>query len=71
MFTRVTVSWEVGGSDEVEPTSGSVTFEEGQQFGSFEIRALPDEVCVSSTHYKWLYDDLSFFVVSDKRYKYI
>ena len=46
-FTAVTVSWEVttaGSGANISPTSGTVDFGEGQQSGTFEIQALPDEV---------------------------
>ena len=48
-FTQVSVDWEVttvGSEVDIFPTSGRVIFEDGQDTGSFEIQALPDEVKV-------------------------
>ena len=54
-FTAVTVSWAVttvGSGTDINPATGVVDFGEGQQSGSFEIRALLDEVCrAARIHY--------------------
>ena len=46
-FTEVMVDWQVtalNASSDVNPTTGSVTFSEGQITGIFTITALEDEV---------------------------
>ena len=46
-FTEVMVDWQVtalNASSDVNPTTGSVTFSEGQTTGIFTITALEDEV---------------------------
>ena len=46
LFTEVVVDWELSslaGAD-LSPTSGVVTFADGQELGEIEIYAVPDEV---------------------------
>ena len=54
-FTAVNVSWAVTTANsgiDITPITGVVIFEEGQEIGSFEIQAIPDEVGVALC---WLY----------------
>ena len=47
-FTDVTVYWEITTTSavgDVDPTSGNVTFSEGQMTATFTITAIEDEVC--------------------------